>query len=192
MSILSLPVIADTMARLFARTVNPAPKAAVRFADIPGRTSQATIPTRCGPAAATLYHPQAHVEKPAVYVNVHGGGFVVGHPEQDDPWCRFLTANARVVVVNPDYVLAPQWRFPAAAQRIYDVVCWAADADRDWTAAGCASVAEVQAATSAPRPHDWHWRTARRSSRCRYCTMRRWIWSLPPRTNHPPLAQELS
>jgi acetyl esterase/lipase len=132
MSILSLPVIADTVARLFARTVNPAPKAAVRFANIPGRTSLAIIPTRYGPVAATLYHPPAHVESPAVYVNVHGGGFVVGHPEQDDPWCRYLAANARVVVVNPEYVLAPRWRFPAAPHQIYDIVCWAADADRDW------------------------------------------------------------
>jgi acetyl esterase len=132
MSILSLPVVADTVARLFARTVNPAPKAAVRFANIPGHTSQATIPTRYGPVTATLYHPPAQVETPAVYVNVHGGGFVVGHPEQDDPWCRYLAANARVVVVNPDYVLAPRWRFPAAPHQIYDIVCWAADADRAW------------------------------------------------------------
>lgn len=132
MSILSLPVAADTLARVFAGAVNPAPKAAVRFAEIPGRTSQATIPTRYGPVAATLYHPPSDVGCPPVYVNVHGGGFVVGHPEQDDPWCRYLAANAGVVVVNPDYVLAPRHRFPAAPQQIYDIVCWAAEEERDW------------------------------------------------------------
>jgi acetyl esterase/lipase len=63
---------------------------------------------------------------------VHGGGFVVGHPEQDDPWCRYLAAHAGVVVINPDYVLAPRYRFPAAPHQIYDIVCWAADPDRDW------------------------------------------------------------
>ena len=67
-----------------------------------------------------------------MYVNVHGGGFVVGHPEQDDPWCRYLAANVGVVVVNPDYVLVPSRRFPAAPQQIYDIVCWAAATDRDW------------------------------------------------------------
>jgi acetyl esterase len=132
MSILSIPMVADALARVFAATVNPAPKPAVRFADIPGRTTHATIPTRHGPVTATLYHPPSDVGSPPVYVNVHGGGFVVGHPEQDDPWCRYLAANAGVVVVNPDYVLAPRHRFPAAPQQIYDIVCWAADANRDW------------------------------------------------------------
>ncbi|MGB3351902.1 MAG: alpha/beta hydrolase fold domain-containing protein [Mycobacterium sp.] len=132
MSVLSIPVVADSVARVFAATVNPTPKAAVRFADIPGRTSHTTIPTSYGPVTATLYRPPSEVEFPPVYVNIHGGGFVVGHPEQDDPWCRYLAANAGVVVVNPDYVLAPRWRFPAAPQQIYEIVCWAAEAARDW------------------------------------------------------------
>lgn len=130
MSILSTPVVADTLARLFAATVNPVPKAAVRFPEIGGRTSTATIPTRHGAVAATIYHPAT--ETPAVYVNVHGGGFVVGHPEQDDPWCRYLAANAGVAVVNPDYVLAPGHRFPAAPQQIYDIACWAASPEQAW------------------------------------------------------------
>ncbi len=131
MSLLSRPVVADTLARLFSATANPAPKPAVRFPEIPGRTSEVSIPTRYGPVAATIHHPP-NVERPPVYVNIHGGGFVVGHPEQDDPWCRYLAAHAGVTVVNPDYVLAPAYRFPAAPQQIYDVVCWAADGDREW------------------------------------------------------------
>ena len=35
-------------------------------------------------------------------------------------------------MVNPDYVLAPRHRFPAAPQQIYDIVCWAAEEERDW------------------------------------------------------------
>lgn len=132
MSILSRPVVADTLARAFAAAVRPAPKAAVRFPEWTCRTSTVTIPTRHGPVPATVYHPPAAVAEPAAYVNAHGGGFVVGHPEQDDPWCRYLAANADVVVINPDYVLAPRHRFPAAPQQIYDVVRWAADPDRDW------------------------------------------------------------
>lgn len=132
---LSAPVVADALARAFAVAVNPAPKAAVRFDEFRGETSDVTIPTRHGPVGATVYHPSADAAHPAVYVNVHGGGFVVGHPEQDDPWCRYLAANAGVVVVNPDYVLAPRHRFPAAVHQIYDVVCWAASAQRDWDGA---------------------------------------------------------
>ena len=132
MSVLSRPLVADTVARVFAATVNPAPKPAVRFADIAGRTSHVTVPTRYGPVGTTIYQPPSDVVSAPVYVNVHGGGFVVGHPEQDDPWCRYLAANAGVVVVNPDYVLAPRHRFPAAPQQIYDIVCWSADQERDW------------------------------------------------------------
>ena len=132
MSILSKPVIADAWARLFSATVNPAPKPGVRFPEIPGRTTSAVIATRHGDVTATIYHPDPGEKKPGVYVNVHGGGFVVGHPEQDDPWCRYLAAHANVIVVNPDYVLAPRRRFPAPVEQIYDVVCWAAAPERDW------------------------------------------------------------
>ena len=132
MSILSVPVVADAVARTFSAAVNPAPKAAVRFPEIAGQTCEVTIPTRHGPVSATVYHPPADTTKPPVYVNVHGGGFVIGHPEQDDPWCRYLAANAGVVVINPDYVLAPRHRFPAAPHQVYDIVCWAAGPDRDW------------------------------------------------------------
>ena len=132
MSFLSRPFVADTLARAFAATIKPSPHAAVCFSDIPGDTSRTTIPTRYGTVPATLYHPPAAVCPAPVYVNVHGGGFVVGHPEQDDPWCRYLAAHAGVVVVNPDYVLAPRHRFPAAPYQIYDIVCWAADENRDW------------------------------------------------------------
>ncbi len=131
-SILSRPLVADTLARVFAATVNPAPKPAVRFTEIPGQTSAVTVPTRHGPVKATLYHPPSGVGSAPIYVNVHGGGFVVGHREQDDPWCRYLAANAGVAVLNADYVLAPGHRFPAAPQQIYDMLCWVADARREW------------------------------------------------------------
>jgi acetyl esterase/lipase len=122
--------VADTASRVFAAVVNPAPKPGVRFPDIAGHTTEATIATRHGTVAATIYHPNA---TPAgVYVNVHGGGFVVGHREQDDPWCRYLAANANVVVINTDYALAPHERFPVAVEQIYDVLLWAAAQEREW------------------------------------------------------------
>ncbi len=132
MSILSKPLVADTLARLFSATVNPAPKSGVRFPEISGDTTEVVIPTRHGDTAAAVYRPKPGNATPAVYVNVHGGGFVVGHRDQDDPWCRYLAAHANVVVVNTDYVLAPRHRFPAPVEQIYDVLGWAAASDRDW------------------------------------------------------------
>lgn len=132
MSLLSTPLVADTVARIMRTCINPTPKTRVRFPEIPGNTSSATIPTRHGPVRATLYHPSPSIGRPAVYVNVHGGGFVIGHREQDDPWCRYLSAHANVVVVNPDYVLAPTWRFPVQVEQIFDVLQWAASVENDW------------------------------------------------------------
>ncbi|WP_156686202.1 alpha/beta hydrolase [Mycobacterium sp. Marseille-P9652] len=132
MSVLSTPIVADALSRAIAATIRPAAKAGVSFPSIAGRTTLATVPTRHGPVAATVYHPGPGPARPPVYVNVHGGGFVIGHPEQDDPWCRYLAAHAGVVVVNPDYALAPRSRFPIAAEQVYDIVCWAAGPGRDW------------------------------------------------------------
>ncbi|MFL0288943.1 alpha/beta hydrolase [Mycobacterium sp. SMC-21] len=132
MSILARPVVADAVARLFSSTINPAPKPGVRFPEIPGNTTSVVIPTRHGDTAATVYWPEPSERAAGVYVNVHGGGFVVGHREQDDPWCRFLAAHANVVVVNTDYVLAPGHRFPAPVEQVYDVLVWASAAEREW------------------------------------------------------------
>ncbi|MFG1935257.1 alpha/beta hydrolase [Mycobacterium sp. NPDC048908] len=132
MSILTRQPVADAAARLFAAVVNPTPKPGVLFKEIAGSTTETRIETRHGPVAATMYHPRPHTGGPAVYVNVHGGGFVVGHREQDDPWCRYLAANANVVVVNTDYVLAPHKRFPAPVEQVYDVLRWASARERDW------------------------------------------------------------
>ncbi len=72
-----------------AERVDPVPRPDVRFPEVTGRTTVASIPTRHGATTGTVYHPDPQNGKiPAVYVNIHGGGFVVGHPEQDDPWCR--------------------------------------------------------------------------------------------------------
>ncbi|HTI76688.1 MAG TPA: alpha/beta hydrolase fold domain-containing protein, partial [Mycobacterium sp.] len=132
MAILTRQPVADMLARLFAAVVNPTPKPGVRFPEIAGHTTEASIETRHGPVAATIYHPPPQAARPAVYVNVHGGGFVVGHREQDDPWCRFLAANANVVVVNTDYALAPHKRFPVPVEQVYDVLRWASAPERDW------------------------------------------------------------
>jgi acetyl esterase/lipase len=129
---MSRPLVADTLARLVTAFVNPTPKPSVRFIEIAGRIDEVTIPTRHGPADATIYRPEATGTKPAVYVNIHGGGFVGGYREMDDPWCRFLAAHADVVVVNTDYVLAPRKRFPAPVEQLHDVLQWASAPQRDW------------------------------------------------------------
>jgi acetyl esterase len=47
--------------------------------------------------------------------------------ELDDPLCRLLAAEAGVVVINVDYVVAPQYPFPAPPRQAYEVVRWVAE-----------------------------------------------------------------
>ena len=134
MSLLSRRLVADIVARRFAAKINAAihPASEPRFPEITIRTTDISIETRHGRAAATIYLPPSPTGVPGVYVNAHGGGFVVGRREQDDAWCRFLAAHANVVVLNTDYELAPHKRFPTPVEQFYDIVLWASSPERDW------------------------------------------------------------
>lgn len=131
MSILSLQFVADGIARRMARAPMPvAPE--LSFPEVPGNTRDVTVATRHGAVRCTLYLPSAAAAKPPVYVNMHGGGYVMRGAEQDDPLCRYLAANAGVAVLNVDYDVAPDHRFPVAVEQVFDVVQWAAEQSQDW------------------------------------------------------------
>lgn len=84
------------------------------------------VPTRYGRTRATVYRPPNAGESPPVHVNLHGGGFVLGITDLDDPVCRILADASGSIVVNPDYVVAPQRPFPAAPYQALDIVDWVA------------------------------------------------------------------
>jgi len=83
------------------------------------------VPTAYGPANVTFYWPTTVATEPLpVYINFHGGGFMLGYPQQDDLLCRYLAHHAPCVVVNVDYALAPEHPFPAPVLQNYEVVKW--------------------------------------------------------------------
>jgi acetyl esterase len=96
----------------------------LRFADIPKRTETLQVETAAGPVSCTVYRPPATGTPAPVYINFHGGGFVVARPEQDDHICRYIAATAGCVVINVDYAVAPQRPFPAPVTQAYDVTAW--------------------------------------------------------------------
>ncbi|MEU6147507.1 alpha/beta hydrolase [Streptomyces sp. NPDC047081] len=100
----------------------------LRCTDIPRSTSQLRIPTRAGSVRCTVYRPSARPDgsAPPVYVNFHGGGFVLRRHQADDHICRFIADRAGCVVVNVDYDVAPTHPFPAATTQAYDVTAWVA------------------------------------------------------------------
>lgn len=98
-------------------------------AQFPLRTvSQEFVPTAYGPARALFYWPNTQSAQPLpVYLNLHGGGFVAGVPEHDDSYCRRLAHNLGCLVVNLDYVLAPEQPFPAGLRQSFAVLEWLAE-----------------------------------------------------------------
>jgi acetyl esterase len=92
------------------------------------RVDRLVIPARDGtPLPATLYAPTplGDAKLPAL-LYFHGGGFVVGSVATHDILCRSLSAAAGCVVVSVDYRLAPEHRFPTAADDAWDALVWLA------------------------------------------------------------------
>ena len=86
-----------------------------------------TVPGAGGPVPVRLYRPERRAPLPAL-VYLHGGGWVVGGPENVDAACRELAAGIGCVVLNVDYRLAPEHPFPAAVEDAWAVVRAAVDA----------------------------------------------------------------
>lgn len=72
-----------------------------------------------------LYYPlNAAQKKLPVYINFHGGAFIMNEKEMDDPYCRFLSNQAECVVVNVDYGKAPEYPFPKPIEEGYEILQW--------------------------------------------------------------------
>ena len=82
------------------------------------------IATRAGPADALLIRPGK--EDPAgLIVYVHGGGWVVGSPEDFEIYARALARESGCAVLLPRYRLAPEARFPEGLEDVEDALLWA-------------------------------------------------------------------
>ena len=85
------------------------------------------MPTRDGKQIrARLYRPHHPVdEKPLpAMLFFHGGGFTIGSIETHDILCRHLSVLAGCAVLSVDYRLAPEHKFPTAANDAWDALQW--------------------------------------------------------------------
>jgi acetyl esterase/lipase len=89
------------------------------------RVEERRIPGPAGQIPLRIYTPEARGTLP-VLVYYHGGGWVIGTFDTHDAVCRHLANRSEAIVVSVDYRMAPEHKFPAAAEDCYAATCWVA------------------------------------------------------------------
>lgn len=80
------------------------------------------IPTRAGQARCLIYRPVKRTGPSPVFFDLHGGGFVLGDPEDDDFMCKQFLDALDITIINVAYRLAPETKCPGDKEDVYDVV----------------------------------------------------------------------
>jgi acetyl esterase len=87
--------------------------------------SDTTYPARGGSRAARIYRPTRSESPSALVVFLHGGDFASGSIEDAAPLAAEFAARLGAVIVTPEYTLAGEKPFPAAAEDAYAAIVWA-------------------------------------------------------------------
>ena len=100
------------------------------FRAMQGDASEVEVGTvvdiEAGSVPVRVYRPRGSGPFPVV-VMFHGGGWVIGDLDTADCQSREVCRGAGALVVSVDYRLAPEHRFPAAADDCYSATLWAAE-----------------------------------------------------------------
>lgn len=97
----------------------PPPVGAVEDRTVPGPAGAPDLPV-------CVYRPEGAARHRPTVVFFHGGGYTICGLDTHDATARRLCAESGAVVVSVAYRLAPEDRFPAAAEDAYAALCWAA------------------------------------------------------------------
>ncbi|MBM7773376.1 acetyl esterase [Actinokineospora baliensis] len=88
-----------------------------------GRVYERAIPGPGGELRVRVYEPTGEGPFPGL-LWFHGGGWVIGSFAENEATCRTLCREAEAVVVSVEYRLAPEHRFPAAAEDADAALSW--------------------------------------------------------------------
>jgi len=91
-----------------------------------GEIRDASVRGPAGDIAVRIYRPSSMPGPVPTLVYAHGGGFVFCDLDSHDGLCRAFANLLPAVVVSVDYRLAPEHRWPAAAEDVFAVAQWAA------------------------------------------------------------------
>ena len=111
--------VEDARAFMAASTADRPPGPAV------GEVVDGLLPGPAGDLDYRLYRPASPGPHPVV-AYFHGGGWVLGGLDSDDPFCRDLCARSDTIIVSVNYRHAPEAPFPAAADDAFAAVQWIA------------------------------------------------------------------
>ena len=90
-----------------------------------GEVVDGTLPGADAPLPYRLYRPATPGPHPIV-VYFHGGGWVLGDEQSDEPFCRDLCRRSGMIFVSVGYRHAPDHRFPTAVEDAYAATRWIA------------------------------------------------------------------
>jgi len=88
-----------------------------------------SIPAPHGVLPARIYTPRKLRKTNGLapcLVFFHGGGWVIGNLDSHDVVCRMLAHEGELIVISVDYRLAPEHKFPAAADDAVTATKWVA------------------------------------------------------------------
>ena len=85
-----------------------------------GRGRQVYIETPCG-RIRTLWYGFDNPAKRPLFIDLHGGGFILGTPEMDEAINLQFCEQIGCKVISIDYAKAPEHPFPAAVDQVYAV-----------------------------------------------------------------------
>ena len=88
-----------------------------------GEIRDGSFPGAAGPLNYRLYRPATPGPHPVV-LYYHGGGWVLGSADSDDPLLRDLCVRSGCLIVSVDYRHAPEARFPAAVDDAMAALRW--------------------------------------------------------------------
>jgi acetyl esterase/lipase len=82
------------------------------------------ILTLASGAGVRLHRPPGVTAPGPALVWIHGGGYVIGSPNQDDALCRRFARELGITVAAVKYRLAPEHPYPAPLEDCYSVLSW--------------------------------------------------------------------
>jgi len=107
----------------FLTNLQPAPKIpmdlSIENSFIPGPDQGTRIRLR-------IYRPKSSTGMAPALLWLHGGGYIIGKPEQDDACCIQYVRQLGIVIASVDYRCAPEHPFPTPLEDGYAALQWLA------------------------------------------------------------------